>query len=372
MKIKRIYKKIILFSFITVIALFIVIFAISFFQPELPVKQINSAREVLFVLGEAEITKYAPGSNQQIYELWDSLLDEWRRQNNIIIGLKDYSKISSISDSIVSFAEKTLMLVEKLKYEIMDSIESNMALLDDLLQKFEVNYKNLPLSENIYHDYFKADLLYAEGLKVLERKDYKEACGIFEKAKQLSIENDSIIHASLLQYFMNYPLWNTWIKETIQNSMMNKSYALIIDKFANSCLIYYNGNLINSFYAEFGPNWIGDKNHTGDLSTPEGKYFVTKVMDIGKTNFYKALLINYPDDKDYKRYQDAVNKGDISPNQGIGGHIEIHGNGGQGRNWTDGCIALIDEDMDEVFKIAVPGTPVTIVGSSVPFSKVIK
>ncbi len=360
-----------LISFITVIVLFIVIFAISFLQPELPVDQINTVREVLSVLEEAEIAKFEPGSNQRINELWNSFLDEWRRQNNIIIGLKDYSELSSISDSIVSFAEKTLMLVEKLKYEIMDSIESNKSLVNDLLQKFEVNYKNLPLSENIYHDYFKAGLLYAEGMKVFEREDYKEAYGIFEKAKLLAVENDSIINTSLLQYFMNYPLWNTWIKETIQNSMRNKSYALIIDKFANSCLIYYNGSLIKSFYAEFGANWIGDKNHTGDKATPEGKYYVTKAFDIGKTNFYKALLINYPNDKDYKRFQDAVNKGDISSDKGIGGHIEIHGKGGQGRNWTDGCIALVDEDMDEVFRIAVPGTPVTIVGSLEPFSKVI-
>jgi len=42
--------------------------------------------------------------------------------------------------------------------------------------------------------------------------------------------------------------------------------------------------------------------------------------------------------------------------------IEIHGEGGKGANWTQGCIALKNEDMDELFDLAQIGTPVTIVG----------
>jgi lipoprotein-anchoring transpeptidase ErfK/SrfK len=43
--------------------------------------------------------------------------------------------------------------------------------------------------------------------------------------------------------------------------------------------------------------------------------------------------------------------------------IEIHGNGGKGADWTAGCIALTDREMDSLFKIVKVGTPVTIVGS---------
>ena len=48
---------------------------------------------------------------------------------------------------------------------------------------------------------------------------------------------------------------------------------------------------------------------------------------------------------------------------GIGNLIEIHGDGGQGRDWTDGCVALADGDMDKVFARSRVGTPVTIVGT---------
>ena len=55
----------------------------------------------------------------------------------------------------------------------------------------------------------------------------------------------------------------------------------------------------------------------------------------------------------------------------IGGLIEIHGNGGKGIDWTEGCIALTDKEMDIVFKIVKVGTPVTIIGSMVDLKDVV-
>jgi len=57
-----------------------------------------------------------------------------------------------------------------------------------------------------------------------------------------------------------------------------------------------------------------------------------------------------------------VRKGNI-PRRGIGNLIEIHGDGGKGINWTDGCVALTNSDMDKLYGLVGVGTPVTIVGS---------
>ena len=54
----------------------------------------------------------------------------------------------------------------------------------------------------------------------------------------------------------------------------------------------------------------------------------------------------------------------------MGGLIEIHGNGGKGIDWTEGCIALTDTEMDVVFKLVKVGTPVTIIGSMVELKDV--
>ena len=64
--------------------------------------------------------------------------------------------------------------------------------------------------------------------------------------------------------------------------------------------------------------------------------------------------------------------GALPASANIGGMIEIHGDGGKGVDWTEGCIALKDNEMDTIFRYAVIGTPVTIVGSMQDIDKVIK
>ena len=82
-----------------------------------------------------------------------------------------------------------------------------------------------------------------------------------------------------------------------------------------------------------------------------------------QTKFNKALLINYPNDEDRMRFALGRRRGTISRGAGIGNLIEIHGDGGEGRDWTDGCVALTNEDMDRLFAHVRVGTPVTIVGT---------
>jgi L,D-peptidoglycan transpeptidase YkuD (ErfK/YbiS/YcfS/YnhG family) len=53
----------------------------------------------------------------------------------------------------------------------------------------------------------------------------------------------------------------------------------------------------------------------------------------------------------------------------MGGSIEIHGHGGRGFDWTNGCVALKNKDMDIVFNMVSGQTPVIIVGSVEPLEK---
>ncbi len=122
-----------------------------------------------------------------------------------------------------------------------------------------------------------------------------------------------------------------------------------MDKFARELRLYYDGKLVNTFEAEFGKNWIGDKKYQGDQSTPEGKYMVTKKKENGNTGYYKALLINYPNDEDKEQFKINKQKGLISPGRGIGGLVEVHGGGGKGADWTEGCFSLSNRDMGKLY-----------------------
>jgi hypothetical protein len=156
--------------------------------------------------------------------------------------------------------------------------------------------------------------------------------------------------------------WARWISDTIEVSRRSGDYVILVDKLKHKCHLYRGGVLVRSYDADLGgPLW--DKMRAGDRATPEGMYRVVRKRAPGQTVYYKALLINYPNDEDRAQFAIAKRNGWVSRGAGIGGLIEIHGEGGRKEDWTLGCVALANRDMDELFRLVDIGTPVTIVGT---------
>ena len=110
-----------------------------------------------------------------------------------------------------------------------------------------------------------------------------------------------------------------------------------------------------------GKNAIGHKEKEGDGKTPEGQYKICLVKEKGK--YGKSLGLNYPNIKDatnayfnnwiddftYNAITSAINKGSRPPwGTALGGEIYIHA-GGNEKDWTQGCIALNETDMEMLY-----------------------
>ena len=117
--------------------------------------------------------------------------------------------------------------------------------------------------------------------------------------------------------------------------------------------------VVRSYPVALGRGSLGAKERVGDNRTPEGTY----VIDWHKkeSKFYKSLHISYPNRRDLAT---ANNRG-LSP----GGNIMIHGlpEGFEDladvhytRNWTKGCIAVNNGEMDEIWQLVADGTPIVI------------
>jgi murein L,D-transpeptidase YafK len=157
------------------------------------------------------------------------------------------------------------------------------------------------------------------------------------------------------------------IEQTVRGTIAGNNHAIIIDKAEYKLFLIKNGAVLSSYHVELGRNPFDDKRMEGDSCTPEGFYRVTWKRDIGNTVFYRALFLDYPNREDRERFRQRVESGELPSSAGIGGSIEIHGCGSGkpgnagGWNWTLGCIALSNEDMDELFEAAPLLCPVTIV-----------
>ena len=134
---------------------------------------------------------------------------------------------------------------------------------------------------------------------------------------------------------------------------------VVVEKSARRLTLYAHGAPLKSYRIALGGQPKGAKERAGDNKTPEGLYAVDfKKADSG---FHKALHVSYPSPADRARAAAAG----VAP----GGDIMIHGlPNGLGflgrtqrfRDWTAGCIALTNREVDEVWRAVPAGTPVDI------------
>jgi murein L,D-transpeptidase YafK len=140
---------------------------------------------------------------------------------------------------------------------------------------------------------------------------------------------------------------------------LSEEWLIVVKKGKRKLLLYRECRLVKTFPIDLGENPKGPKLYQGDMRTPEGLYRVVEKKDRGQTKYYLALLLDYPNAQDRERHGLAIRKGKIPSEAGIGGLIEIHGEG-RGEDWTQGCVALYNQHMNELFKNISPGTPVWI------------
>ena len=152
-------------------------------------------------------------------------------------------------------------------------------------------------------------------------------------------------------------MWRHWIDETVAQSRAAGGSAVIVDKAGHRAYVVRAGKIVQTYRCDLGYNSARQKMYAGDGATPEGKYRVTNV--IGRSHYYKALRLNYPNADDLRRHADARRKKVVRGS--VGGLIEIHGSGGRNEDWTMGCIALTNNDIDDLLRRVGVGTPVTIV-----------
>ena len=134
---------------------------------------------------------------------------------------------------------------------------------------------------------------------------------------------------------------------------------VLIEKKERRLTLLSRGEAIKTYKIALGSNPVGPKERQGDNKTPEGFYIIDSRNR--KSGFYLSLHISYPNEKDKRRAKELG----VSP----GGDIMIHGikNGfswvgasHSNTDWTNGCIAVTNEEMEEIFKLVPNGTIVEI------------
>ena len=158
-------------------------------------------------------------------------------------------------------------------------------------------------------------------------------------------------------------------------------YAIIVvDKTRRTLSLVANSETRATFPVLVGQN-TGTKEREGDMRTPEGCYFILRLLpneEAVGAGYYKGLHLSYPDVSDAARglaggliderlfheVVQAYRQGDIPPQEtALGGYVAIHAGLAEDEKFergTKGCVVMRNTDMDQVYAFARPGMPVFI------------
>jgi L,D-peptidoglycan transpeptidase YkuD (ErfK/YbiS/YcfS/YnhG family) len=340
--------------------------------PEPPDQELDKANSAIAIAKNTIAPDFIPQALRDAVVLYDSAMVFWRTENEKFILKRDYSKVRTLAIRAEQLALASPKIATQNSVGFLAAIESDIEKAKRDTAQIEQLYSRLPLPTSINKKYSQGLLLLNEAIQNLEQKNYKVCRTKLESAKANLSDVARHTQNLLTDYFANLSMWKRWVDQTIKESAQDQSVAIVVDKFAGKCYLYKNGSLKKTYDVELGKNWIGEKKYSGDKATPEGKYKITKKKDGRQTKYSLALLVNYPNDEDKRRFQEGIRNKTIHRNAKIGGLIEIHGGGGKGVNWTDGCVALDNDQMADLYRQVSVGTAVTIVGSLQPLTEVIK
>jgi len=135
---------------------------------------------------------------------------------------------------------------------------------------------------------------------------------------------------------------------------------VVVHKSERRLLLMHGGNIVRSYHVALGLNPIGQKERSGDFRTPEGTYRLDRRNP--RSDFFLSIKVSYPSEADLKHAH--------AHHWVTGGSIMIHGLPNllkhepdyyQNHDWTDGCIAVSNADMVEIWMLTPDDAPIDIV-----------
>jgi murein L,D-transpeptidase YafK len=137
-------------------------------------------------------------------------------------------------------------------------------------------------------------------------------------------------------------------------SHYDPQYIVVVDKSDYELKVYDSEGWLSTYPVVFGNKALADKKMEGDRGTPEGTFRITYKNPNHKWD--KFILFDYPTAESYQKFNERKRTGEIPQDAKIGGGVGIHGTWPGSEyvvdnyiNWTEGCISMKNEDIEELF-----------------------
>jgi lipoprotein-anchoring transpeptidase ErfK/SrfK len=149
------------------------------------------------------------------------------------------------------------------------------------------------------------------------------------------------------------------------SSTPRQPVSIVVSKSKYELYVYDAEGWFATYPVVFGNPSLEDKKMEGDRNTPEGTFRIVNKRVHDKWDRYMGL--DYPTRESIEKFNERKRRGEVPANASPGGGIGIHGTFphedfviDRYKNWTDGCISLKNEDIEDLYTYVPVGTPITI------------
>lgn len=357
-------KRFIIITLSTIIFIGVAIMVLVQLSPPPPVQLLNEASANLSKARDKGARIYAASLYNQAKMYYDSAKIVFNKENDKLLLVKKFEKTTQLANQSIKISDKAIKQTAELQQNQISGLEEEIKKLQKLLDESALIADLFPVEQSLRKKYANGKLQLDEVVSLLEHEKLADASKKIEQSRKNISDTYTLLRKMADQYFESLPLWQKQYNEAVETSRRTRTWVIIVDKCAHKLELYHKGTLNKTYDVDLSMNWMGDKQYRGDNTTPEGFYKITTKKAGSSTKYHKALLLNYPNKDDMDRFARAKAEGRISKNAHIGNLIEIHGHGGQGVDWTNGCVALSNSDMDNLYSKVSVGTTVLIIGSN--------
>ena len=330
-----------------------------------PVEEMRLARDALAAARSLAVEQWAPEHLAEAERLLTAALSEYQAEQARVRIQRRYDFTLALLNQAMDRGRLAMRSTVERREEARRLAEVSLEDAADSVGRAEDVASVVALPPSALLSLSKARLALHQAESLMGFKEYTSAGEHGEKASRLASKAAGAASALASRFADKGSIrtWRSWVDHTLDRSRRSGAPAIVVNKDQGVVTLYVAGKPLRAYAADMGVNNAGRKSRAWDGATPEGTYEITQKKDIGASIYHKALLLNYPNEADKRRLAREVQAGRLPRGARPGSNIEIHGRGGQGRDWTEGCVALSDSDMDDLFRRVPVGTPVTIVGA---------
>lgn len=293
---------------------------------------------------------------------YDSAWQVIRTENERWFVLRDYSPAESLLYNAARTARQSAIAGREAIRAAREQLRSDVQKLTDHLADLRGESNGHLARITLRKALTTAEMRVAVARDHAESLPVEQARASVESAQEALSSFQSMIEKEYFVDGKQRRLWESWVRETVSWTKESGAPALVVVKARHRAYLVEKGKVTATFNIELGYGSRKEKMYAGDAATPEGVYSVTRRRERG-AKYYKALDLDYPNQYDRERFVLGRKKGWIPSGAKIGGNIQVHGEGGRGEDWTNGCVAVANKDMDRIIARMKVGDRVTIVRS---------